>query len=248
MTIDTVTLLAGPVVMLLAYTVFGISGFGSALVSIPLLAHMLPLRLVVPTLLLLDFSAAALSGWRFRHQVVRAEVRSVAPFLLVGAVAGVFLLARAPGDALLLPLGMFVAAYGTINALRHDRPLVLARGWAPVIGFLGGLLGALYGVGGPLYATYFSGRLRDPLRLRATLSATFSLSTGLRIVLLLLSGLLLDSAVWLLALYLFPWTLVGTRVGRRLQPRLPPAVAGRFVSGLLVLSGASLIARALGQV
>jgi uncharacterized membrane protein YfcA len=245
MTIDTITLLAGPVVMLLAYTVFGISGFGSALVSIPLLAHMLPLRLVVPTVLLLDFSAAALSGWRFRHQVVRTEVRSVAPFLVVGAVAGVFLLARAPGDALLLPLGMFVAAYGAINALRHDRPLVLAPGWAPVIGFLGGLLGALYGVGGPLYASYFSGRLRDPVRLRATLSATFSLSTGLRIALLLLSGLLLDITVCGLALFLFPWTLLGTRFGRRLQPRLPPAIASRFVSALLVLSGASLMIRAL---
>ena len=152
MIIDTITLLAGPVVMLLAYTVFGISGFGSALVSIPLLAHMLPLRLVVPTVLLLDFSAAALSGWRFRHQVVRTEVRSVAPFLVVGAVATwallaallwpIFLLGRLRpswGRAMRFSLGLFAGA-----ALCFGLWLV-SGGWGPPSPLFFALLGVFLG-------------------------------------------------------------------------------------------------------
>jgi len=245
MPFDPATLVAGPVIMIIAYAVFGISGFGSALVSIPLLAHFLPLRTVVPVILLLDFSAAIYAGWHFRREVDIKEVRSMVVGIVAGALLGVALLAYAPGDRLLLPLGVFVVLYATYNLFRHDRPVVVSARWSQGAGFLGGLFGAVYGVGGPVYATYFSGRIRDPLRLRASLSVVFSLSTSLRIVLFFLSGLLLDSRIWMTTLFLFPWTLAGTWIGRRVQPRLPSAIAARAVGGLLVLSGASLIARAL---
>jgi len=43
------TLIATPLIGLLAYIILGISGFGSALVTIPLLVHFLPLQTVVPS-------------------------------------------------------------------------------------------------------------------------------------------------------------------------------------------------------
>ncbi len=103
MPFEPATLVAGPVIMIIAYAVFGISGFGSALVSIPLLAHFLPLRTVVPVILLLDFSAAIYAGWHFRREVDIKEVRSMVVGIVAGALLGVALLAYAPGDRLLLP-------------------------------------------------------------------------------------------------------------------------------------------------
>ena len=35
------------------YTVFGLTGFGSAVVAVPILAHVLPLQVAVPLMLLL---------------------------------------------------------------------------------------------------------------------------------------------------------------------------------------------------
>jgi uncharacterized membrane protein YfcA len=242
---DLDVLVAGPVVMVLAYTVFGLSGFGSALISIPLLAHFLPLRSVVPVMLLLDFSAALTTGWRSRREIDRREVRTVIPGIVAGAVTGVLLLARAPGDRLLLPLAVFVMVCGAYNALRHEHPVAFTERWAPGVGFLGGFIGALYGVGGPVYAAYFAGRLRDPARLRATLSVVFSLSTSLRIALFLLSGLLLERGPWMLAGFLFPFMLLGTQLGRRAQHHLSRRSATRIVGVLLMASGASLFARAL---
>ena len=61
--------------VLVGYVVLGLSGFGSALVIVPLLAWRWPLTLVVPLVLLLDAPAAAWHARRLWAQVAR----SVAP-------------------------------------------------------------------------------------------------------------------------------------------------------------------------
>ena len=193
---DPLVCAAAVLIVLAAYALFAITGFGSALLSIPLLAHFFPLETVVPLILLLDFWAALTIGLRARREVDAAEVKSVLPGVAAGAAAGVLLLANLPGDRLLVALGIFISAYG-IYGLAGVRPIPAApRALALPVGFLGGMLGALFGVGGPIYVAYFGSRLRDPVRLRATLSVVFATSTGLRIVLFLLSGLLLDLRLW----------------------------------------------------
>ena len=52
--------LVAPLVVFAGYTVFGIGGFGATIVMVPLLAHFLPIKVVVPLCLYLDFTAAIL--------------------------------------------------------------------------------------------------------------------------------------------------------------------------------------------
>src|SRR5258708_34958731 len=47
-----------PAVIVVAYTVFGLSGFGSTLVSVPILAHFLPVSYLVTLMALLDLASA----------------------------------------------------------------------------------------------------------------------------------------------------------------------------------------------
>jgi len=244
--IPTDILIAAPVIVFAAYTIFGISGFGSALISIPLLAHFLPLKTVVPMMVLLDFSAAFTTGLRFRGDVDRAEVKRVVPAMLVGAVVGVLLLARIPGEALITALGAFVGGYGLHRLLARGSPRRFPDVAAHPIGFVGGVLGAMFGVGGPVYVVYFASRIHDTARLRATLSIVFSISTGFRIALFIISGLLLDWHLLAAAVTLFPLMWLGTRFGQRLHVRLSQVQLARFVSVILMLSGASLVARGLG--
>jgi uncharacterized membrane protein YfcA len=37
-----------PLIVGLAYLIFGISGFGSTLIAVPLLAHLMPLKFAIP--------------------------------------------------------------------------------------------------------------------------------------------------------------------------------------------------------
>jgi hypothetical protein len=48
-------------ILLIAYIIFGISSFGTALISAPLLAFYMPVAKIIPLLALLDFLAALLN-------------------------------------------------------------------------------------------------------------------------------------------------------------------------------------------
>jgi uncharacterized membrane protein YfcA len=76
-----------PLVVVVAYVVLAIGGFGSALISIPLLALLLPVKLVVPLVLIVDFIATMSTGMRFRQDVAFDEVRPVIPSTLLGPIA-----------------------------------------------------------------------------------------------------------------------------------------------------------------
>lgn len=239
-------LVAAPIIVLSAYVLFGISGFGSALVSIPLLAHFLPLTTVLPLMVMLDFSAAFTTAWRSRRAVDVSEARRVLPAMLAGILVGVLLLRSLPGPAVLAALGVFVAGYGLAGLLRRGRAFRLPALAAHPTGLLGGLLGAMFGVGGPVYAVYFTGRIADSARRRATLSAVFTVSTGLRIAAFVAAGLLAETHLLVSAAALLPLMLAGTAIGRRIHGRMTPTQVGVLVHALLLVSGASLMARAAG--
>ena len=62
-------LVAVPLVVLLGYTIFGATGFGSSIVSVPALAHVFPLTFTVPLVTLVDAFAAGSTAIRFRRLV-----------------------------------------------------------------------------------------------------------------------------------------------------------------------------------
>ena len=239
------TLIAVPLIGLLAYVILGISGFGSALVTIPLLVHFLPLQTVVPLVVTVDFLATVATGVRFREHVEIAELKLVIPAVIAGILAGVTLLATLPKHATLLLLGALVTGYGVYRLVTKPSGKPVSRWWGIPTGLLGGLIGGLFGVGGPIYATYLAARIPDPVKMRATLSAVFFFSTGLRLTVYVISGLLLQSEVWWAFLLLLPAMPVGLAIGHRLHARLTREEVGRFVSILLIASGSSLLWKAL---
>ncbi len=239
------TLIAVPLIGLLAYIILGISGFGSALVSIPLLVHLLPLQSVVPLVVMVDFLATVSTGVRFREHVETAELKLLIPAVIVGILSGVTLLAMLPKHAALLTLGGLVTGYGIYRLLTRPSNNPVSRWWGIPTGIVGGLIGGLFGVGGPIYATYMAARIHDPSRMRATLSTVFSFSTGLRLTVYLVSGLLLQSEVWWAFLLLLPSMPVGLAIGHRLHTKLTREQVGRFISVLLVISGLSLLWKAV---
>jgi uncharacterized membrane protein YfcA len=237
-------ILLAPLVSLFASTVLAISGFGSALISIPLLALLLPLQIVVPLVLVLDFCASLVLGIRLRGSVDRTEALRVVPAMLVGIPAGVLLLVLVPARVMLLALGTFVLTYGIYTLTRRGGPPRLSQRWAVPAGVAGGLLGGAVGVGGPIYVMYYSARIAEPARLRATLSLTFLISTGTRLTLFAVSGLLVQKQLGLAFALLLPAVLTGLFLGHHIGQRLPHTVVMRAVAALLIASGLSVLWKA----
>lgn len=239
------TLLSAALIVLLAYTVFGLTGFGAAIVGIPLLAHFFPLRFAVPMMLVFDLFAALLLGLKNRRYLDRGEVLRLLPFLLVGMAVGVSLLARAGERWLLLLLGAFVLGYGGWSLLRKTQPLPVSARWAIPAGLVGGAFTALYGTGGPIYTLYLARRLRDPAVLRATIGILIFGTALIRLALFTGSGFYAQPGLLALALALLPCAVAGYFIGSRLHARMPAQRAAQVLWLLLVAGGASLLWRGL---
>lgn len=229
-----------------SYIVFGITTFGAALFTVPVLSYFFPLEFVLTLSVLLDVAAALALGARFSRAADKSELLVMAPCSLAGAVLGVTLLVALPQQATIAAIGVFLLAYSAYAMRQGAAVAMVARPWGAVAGLVGGTMGTLFGVGAPPYAIYLTRRLADPGTLRATLANMVLLSVSMRALVFLAGGLMLADRLVAFAL-LLPFALAGLWLGNRLQGRLTRATLLRFVSALLFLIGLSLLARALAS-
>jgi uncharacterized protein len=121
----------------------------------------------------------------------------------------------------------------------------LSRGWAAPAGVVGGIVGALFGMGGPPYVMYITGRIADAAAQRATIAQMVILNVGLRVVAIALAGLLASRTLWFAVMLLLPIALAGLWVGNRVHLSVTPATMARIIGAALLVTGAALVVRTL---
>lgn len=242
---DWIAYLALAPIAFLGAFIFGVTGFGSALVTIPLASFVVPLPFALAVFALVDWTNALRVGLRSRHDMVKPEWVRMAATMVIGTVLGTVLLFRLPRSGALLALGVFVFAYALYALAARGQMRIVSRGWAYVAGVCGGLTGTLFGAGGPPYAIYLSHRPVSKEGFRATLFACSVVSITLRVISYGIAGLLLSPGVLLAALVAVPAALLGLRLGSRAFDRIDRATLARTIALLLLAIGASLIVRGL---
>jgi uncharacterized membrane protein YfcA len=236
---DTIAPLA--LIIVFGYTVYGLTGFGSAITSMPLLVLFIPLRMAVPLMLVFDLCAGLLLGLRNRRFIAGREALRVIPFMLAGMAVGLLALVHAPERSLLVVLGVFILAYAGWSLLARGAPKPLGAAWAAPLGVVGGIFTALFGTGGPFYTIYLTRRLQDKLVLRATISGVLLFSAVTRLILFTGAGLYKQNSLPALAALLLPCALGGLYLGNRLHQRLPAERIRQAVWVVLTVGGASLV-------
>lgn len=228
-----------------AYAVLGFSGFGAILVALPMLSHLLSLRVALPVLLVSDLLTAGLLGLKGRALVSRPELLRLLPFAAAGMVVGVYLLQRGSERVLLTGLGCFVIAMALWNLLGRASSGTISARWAVPAGLVGGTFSSMFGTGGPVYTLFLARRLPDTRVLRATVGAVVLVSAVVRLGLFTVSGFFKPPGLLQLALTLLPFSIVGYLLGSRIQARVPQDKVRRVIWMLLVASGASVLWRGL---
>lgn len=226
-------------IIFLAYTVKGLSGFGSGLVAIPFLALMFPLTVVVPVLGLLSYSGTVIQSAQLRHHVSWRDMLPLLPFSLMGIAIAVWALVNVDANILVMSLGVFIVIYSMYSLL----PLPDHSGgrlWAIPAGGMAGMVGALFGTGGPFYVIYLKMRSLEKKQFRATIAMIFLIDGGARIAGYALSGLY-TTQVLMLLLLLFPVLLLGIYTGNHLHLKMSQQRFNQLLSLLLMLSGLMLL-------
>jgi hypothetical protein len=239
-----IILLTGAIVFA-GHLVKGVSGFGSALFAVPLLLLIHNVKFVTPMFLLFDLASGVIlvsSNWR---AINRRLVLLMLSGMLVGSGVGTWALLSVSHEILKRVLGILVVGWALAMLLQQEpnrflleRPL--GRTMAPVSGFLGGALGAMFSVNGPPIIIYLSHVLEEKDAFRATLYGIFLVDACYKVALFSASRLL-DGDVIRFALLMAPFLIAGVIAGSWLQRSLDEELFGRIVVGILAVTGVMLL-------
>lgn len=232
-------------VAFLGALIFGITGFGAALVTIPLATHFVPLQFALALFALGDLAMALRVGLENPRNALRAEWVRLVPMILAGTALGVTLLVNLPRQAGMLLLGVFVVSFALYTLFNRTTARIIHAWWAWLAGLAGGITSTVFGAGGPPYAIYLSQRGLTKEQFRATMGFATMTSISLRVVAFLLTGLLLNERVWMAAAAVVPAALIGIAVARLAFTRISRNALLHAVSLMLLASGGSLVLRAL---
>lgn len=234
------TLAAVIAVIALATLVRSTFGFGEALIAVPLLAFVIPVKVAAPVAALVSVTVAAvvlIQDWRHVHL---ASTAWLIVSTLAGIPLGLLLLTRVPEPIVKAMLAVIIMGFAA-QALRSPAWRLENDRWAWLFGFVAGVLGGAYGMNGPPLAMYGSLRRWSPAEFRATLQGYFLPASAVGVAGYWLAGLWTPSVTWFYLASL-PVVAVAVIAGRVLNRRL---VGDRFTSavymGLLVVGAVLLL-------
>jgi uncharacterized membrane protein YfcA len=230
------------VIFFLAGSIQGLTGFGGALVAIPLLSLIMDVRQAVPLAILNGLVVTTTLAYSLRRLL---DHRKILP-LLLGSVPGIFLgtglLKLADPVVLGRLLGLILVAISVLNLCFAPRPINPPQIWGYVAGFFSGAINATVGAGGPpaiIYTTLHDWKKDE---IRATLTGFFVLNGYVTAAVHASSGLV---TVQTLKLFLLTCgcVLLGTMAGSRVSNRIPQRIYLRLVYLLLMVLGMILMIR-----
>lgn len=231
------------IIIFFAYTVKGLTGFGSGLVAVPLLAFIFPLKFIVPALGLLSYTGTVMQSISLRKYAAWHDIWPLIPFSIVGITAALWLLVNVDASTLTLLLGIFIMTYAGYSLLPVKK-LSGGRSWAVMAGICGGLVGALFGTGGPFYVIYLKLRKLNKTQFRATIAMIFLLDGGFRVAAYTGSGLY-NEQLLRLVIILFPVLFIAMYVGNHIHIKINERLFNRGINILLLVSGSILIIKSV---
>jgi uncharacterized membrane protein YfcA len=229
-----------------AFIVRGMSGFGAGMIGIPMLAFLMPVHSAVAMFGLLVLSLFIFLSIRDWREVVRREFALLIVPTLLGVVAGVLLFRSLDNRLLLQLLGGFLIAYSLyMLAVQYVGlpSMTCSERWAIPVGFVGAFIDTIFGGGGgTLVVIYLHMRGVGRAPFRATVAALWLFEMIARIAGYGAAGYYTVDILLLVAL-LLPAMFAGSWIGERLGNRISQETFSKLMAVLLMLTGASLLAK-----
>jgi uncharacterized protein len=235
-----VTALAVTAVIALGSFVQAVSGFGFALVAVPLVAMLTDPLTAVVTVTMVSCVYSAVVAVHERSRVDWGVLWPVTGPALVGMPLGLLITRAVPTAYVNMAIGVMVV--GCALMLDRMAPRLGRRGVA-LAGVTSGALLTSTGTNGPPVVIAVSGRRLGQQEFRATLQATFVVQD----VCAVLGFIVVGSVSWATALLVagaLPALPVGWWAAQRVLPHVDERVFSRVVKVLLVVVGVVAVASA----
>ena len=220
----------------------GLSGFGSVLLSIPLLAIFLDIKTVVPLTALIGLSMSLVLLFQLRPYLDWKKIYPLLIAAIPGIPVGVIFLIRLDSTVILSVLGVTLVAYSLYSLLWRSTGKRIHGHWAYPFGFIAGCLGGAFGATGPAVIVYTSLQTWSKDHVKVTLQGFFVISYAVVVFFQALNGLTTFTVLLFCGVSL-PMLILGTYVGYLFYGMIREETYRRVMFILLGFPGAFLIYR-----
>jgi len=233
-------------VFIIAELIYVAFGFGAGLVSVGLLALIMPfIQDVVVILLLVNIPVELVVVWSSRKLLQWQGLLVIIVGVAAGILMGTWILLIGNPVLVLSILGIFLVVAGTAFALIPDRSHFQWPVWvAPLVGVVSGILAGLFGTGGPPLIFYYQLQGIQKSIFRSSLMAIFLSMALVRVPVYSLTGLITLPRI-LAALSITPAVALGAFLGHNVHLQLDEITFRRLVGIILALIGIILLSRHL---
>jgi len=227
-------------IFLLAGFVQGMTGFGSALVAMPLLSLWIDVKSAVPLCTLNSLVITSFLALRMKNHLDREKILPLCLAAIPGMIVGVTLLKKVSSEGISIGLGSLLIAYSCYGLLVRIRQRKLHPGWSYLAGFSTGAISAAFSSGGPPVIIYASMSDWNKDVIKATLTGFFLFTSVMSASAHAVSGLTTTSVLSLF-IYSAPSVFVGTMLGSHYYGRIEKQVYLRVILLFLIIMGIMMI-------
>jgi uncharacterized membrane protein YfcA len=233
------TLMLVSIIFFVAGFIQGLSGFGSALIAMPLLTFFLDVKIAVPLCILNGLLITSYLSLQLKSSLDKKKIFPLFIGCLPGVFLGVIFLKNTSSLLIELLLGVLIICYGIFAMIFHPKPRKIHAAWSYLAGFCTGFIGSTFSAGGPPTIIYTT--LTDWSRdhIKATLSCFFFLSGVIIAIVHAVNGLINT----LIVTYFFVtgfFVLLGTYTGSMFYSRINRQKYIQIILIVLVMLGAMM--------
>lgn len=228
-------------VFLVAVIVFsafiqGVTSFGFSLIALPLLALWMPMREIVPLLVILSLALNVTMLWSlYRHVTLRTiGMLLVGGFL--GIPLGIGLLNIVPSTTLKQVAGLVIFILSLLLLSGKKFEVAVTKRVYLTLGGISGIMQGALSLSGPPLVLFLSNQGVEKNTFRANLTAYFTAMNIVSLPAFLLGGMV-DQSVVTTTLWSLPGMVLGIFLGGHLANRMPDQVFRRIALGLMCLAG-----------
>ena len=224
------------VIMLLAGFIQGFSGFGSVLLSLPLLALFLDVKTAIPLVALMGVILTVFLLIPLWKDLEWPRIWPLLLGALPGVPIGIFLLKSLNSRFLLTFMGLILVCYSLYSLLFKVAGRELNIRWAYFSGFMGGCFGGAFSAAGPPVIVYVSIQSWRKELIKSTLQGFFFISGLMVIIGQTFTGLITSQVLKLFLYSLVPLAL-GTYTGHFFFGKIREETYRRVILTLLLCLG-----------
>lgn len=245
MTDPLTVIIGGLLVIFLAGMTQGLTGFGFALVSVPIMIILLSPKVVVPIIVIHSFVINLIILFEARKWV---DLKRVWPLMIAGVAGipiGTYLLIALDVSILKIFIGSVTMPFAIASLAgfkKHIRSEKLA--FAPV-GLISGLLASSTSLAGPPVILFFVNQDVEKQNFRANLVAYFTVINLVAIPALMI-GDVITTAVINHALWFLPATILGAITGIKLAHKVSEKLFRNIALVIIIIAGLLSILSGIG--